>query len=237
MNDSIKRLLVEPFEKFYENVIQYLPNVLGFLLVLIAGFILARVLKILANYLFKLFHVDSVSKRWGITEVLHRGGIREPVSALLARLVEYITIFIFAIVALGVLEIPQVEYLLRDFFIYLPNILVAILILFLGYLLSNFLGRAALITAVNANIPFSGLVGKGVKYSIFALTITMALEQLGIGKETIIIAFTIIFGGVVLALSIAFGLGGRDAAQRYIERSIKKKKQQEEAGADEIEHI
>ncbi|MEJ2315234.1 MAG: hypothetical protein P8Y85_10900, partial [Nitrospirota bacterium] len=63
------------------------------------------------------------------------------------------------------------------------------------------------------------------------------LEQLGIGKETIIIAFTIIFGGVVLALSIAFGLGGRDAAQRYIERSIKKKKQQEEAGADEIEHI
>jgi hypothetical protein len=78
----------------------------------------------------------------------------------------------------------------------------------------------------------AGLVGKLVKRTVILLALTMALEQLGIGKETIVIAFAIILGGVVLALAIAFGLGGRDIAKEYLEKKIKG-----EENKDDIHHL
>ncbi len=114
----------------------------------------------------------------------------------------------------------------------LPNVFVAALILLFGYLLGNFFGRAALIASVNAGIRFSGLIGKFVKFTVFILSATMALEQLGIGRETVIIAFAIIFGGIVLALAIAFGLGGRDIAKAYLEKKMKGEEKK-----DEISHL
>jgi hypothetical protein len=100
-------------------------------------------------------------------------------------------------------------------------------------MLSNFFGRAALIASVNAGLKMSGLVGKAVKLSIFIFSLSIALEQLGIGRDTVIIAFAILFGGIVLAFATAFGLGGRDAAKSYIERKLIK----EEEEKDDITHI
>jgi hypothetical protein len=130
------------------------------------------------------------------------------------------------------LNIPAIEGILERFILYLPNIFVAVLILFLGYFLGNFVGRASLIAAVNAGFKLSGLIGKFVKLTIFLLTTTMALEQLGIGKETIVIAFAILFGGVILALAIAFGLGGRDIAKEYLEKKLKGEEKK-----DDISHL
>ena len=111
---------------------------------------------------------------------------------------------------------------------------VAASILFFGYVLSNFLGRAALIAAVNAGMKVSGLIGKLVQLSVFILAVTMSLEQLGIGSSAIIIAFALVFGGIVLALAIAFGFGGRDIAREYLEKKMQGKGEEEE---DEINHL
>jgi hypothetical protein len=137
----------------------------------------------------------------------------------------------FIIMGLDALRIPAVERLLSEFWLYLPNVITAGMIVIAGYLLGNFLGRASLIAAVNAGLPISGLVGKFVKFTVFIMAATMALELLGIGEYTVLIAFAIVFGGVVLALSIAFGFGGRDAAKDYIEKMREKK------GEDDIQHI
>jgi hypothetical protein len=128
--------------------------------------------------------------------------------------------------------VPAIERLLERLFLYLPNLFVAIIILLIGYLLSNFFGRAALIASVNAGLKASRLIGRFVKLTIFLLAATMALEQLGIGKETIIITFAIVFGGIVLALSIAFGLGGRHMAKEYLEKKVKGEEKK-----DEISHL
>jgi hypothetical protein len=128
--------------------------------------------------------------------------------------------------------VPTIERLLEEFFLYLPNIFVALLILFAGYLLSNFLGRTVLIASVNAGFKMSGIIGKFVQFTVFFLSIAMALEQLGIGKETILIAFTIIYGGVVFAFALAFGLGGRNTARDYLEKRLKGDKEK-----DEIQHL
>lgn len=106
------------------------------------------------------------------------------------------------------------------------------MILLFGYILSNFFGRAALIASVNAGIKVSGLIGKFVKFTVFMLAVTMALEQLGIRKETVIIAFAIVFGGIVFALAIAFGLGGKDMAKDYMEKRLFKEEEK-----DDIEHL
>jgi len=98
--------------------------------------------------------------------------------------------------------------------------------------LGNFFGRAALIASVNAGIKISGLIGRFVKFTVFILSGTMALEQLGIARGTIIISFAIIFGGIVLALAIAFGLGGRDIAKEYLEKKVKGEEKK-----DEINHL
>jgi small-conductance mechanosensitive channel len=127
---------------------------------------------------------------------------------------------------------PAVDNLMTEFLLYLPNIAIACVVVFIGYLLGNFFGRAALIASVNAGIAFSGLVGKFVKFTVFIMAATMALELLGIGEDTVLIAFAVVFGGVVLSLAIAFGLGGRDAAKDYIDKMLKEKSEE-----DDISHI
>jgi hypothetical protein len=100
-------------------------------------------------------------------------------------------------------------------------------------MLGNFLGRAALIAAVNAGMRISGPIGKGVKFLVYFIGVSMALEQLGIGRDTVLVSFGIVFSGLVLALSIAFGLGGKDVAREYLEKRLKEKNQE----GDDIRHL
>jgi hypothetical protein len=231
----LQSIIIEPFEQFYKNVLQFLPNFLTSLLILVIGIILGRVLNTIFLRIFRAIGLDKFSERSGVVDLIRKGGIKDSVSALLAKAVRWITVIIFAIIALRALEIPTIEGLFEKFLLYLPNVFVAATILLFGYLLGNFFGRAALIASVNAGIKIAGVIGKFVKFTVFLLAATMALEQLGIGKETIVIAFAIIFGGVVLALAIAFGLGGKDTAKQYIEKKIKGETEEEKK--DEISHL
>jgi hypothetical protein len=230
--DAIKQIIVEPFERFYEKIIEFLPSLLAALVILIIGFIFANILKWIFLKIFRSIDLDKYFQRLGIMGVLRKSGIDDPFSVLLSKVIKWTTVVVFVIISLYTLNSPTVERLLESFFFYLPNVFVAVLILMFGYVLSNFIGRAALIAAVNAGIKVSGIIGKFVKLTIFLLAVTMALEQLGIGKGTIIIAFTLVFGGIILALAIAFGLGGKEVARSYLESKMKG----EEEG-DEISHL
>lgn len=237
MSNFINRM-VEPFESFFENVLQYLTNILSFILIIVVGFVLGHLLKVVSHKFFKLIRLDAHSERSEFSEILRKGGITEPVSLLLARLMGWLMVFVFFIIALGALQVPQVDELLREFFLYVPNILVAVVVIFIGYMLSNFLGRAVLIACVNAGVRASGLISRLARIGVLALTVSMALEQLEIGRETIVAAFAIIFGGVVLTLALAFGLGARDLAREYLESKVKKPEEPaKEEKADEFEHL
>jgi hypothetical protein len=221
MNDFLKKVMIEPVDRFLERVLQFLPDILTSILIFISGIVLGLILKNLLARFFRAIRIDKLSERYGIVEMLKKGMIKEPISLILSKLFGWLTVISFSIISLRSLNVPAIEQILEKFILYLPNVFVAIIILLFGYLLSNFLGRAALIAAVNAGWKVSGLVGRLVKLTIFLLAVTMALEQLGIGRETIIITFAIIFGGVVLALAIAFGLGGKDIAKEYLEKKMK----------------
>ena len=230
--DIFQKIIIEPIESFFERVLQFLPNFITALLIFIVGIVFGMVLKVLFLRFFKAISLDKLSERSGVIELLRKGGIRDSASVLLSRIIEWITIIVFAVISMRALELSTVERIFERILLYLPNVFIATILLLFGYLLSNFLGRAALIASVNAGIKVSSLVGRFVKFAIFIFAGTMALEQLGIGRETVVIAFTIIFGGIVLALAIAFGFGGKEIARTYLE-----KKFLTEEDKDDIEHL
>lgn len=230
--NTFERVVLEPFERLFERILQFLPNFLAALLIFALGIIIAGVVKSLFARVFRTIGIDKYIERTGVREMLAKGGIREPATELFARTLGWITLMIFMTMSLRALDVPSVEQLLQRLFLYLPNAFTALLVLFVGYLLSNFLGRAALIASVNAGIRISGLIGQFVRLLVLLLSLTMALEQLGIGSSTIIVAFAILFGGAVLAFSLAFGLGGRGLARTYLESRIRGEEEQ-----DEINHL
>ncbi len=120
---------------------------------------------------------------------------------------------------------PIIERLFERFLIYLPHVFVAAMILLFGYILSNFFGRAALIASVNADIKVSGLIGKFVKFTVFMLAATMALEQLGLRMLLLSSSIQILLASVGLAFGLAFGLGGKAIAEELLRGLIHKKKE------------
>jgi hypothetical protein len=228
----IQKVFVEPFQKCYENMLYFIPNLLTFFMLLIAGIVIGYIIKIIFSRVLKAVKLDKFAERSGIFEVMSKGGVKEPPSIIVAKLIGWLTVLTFIVIAFQALKIPTVEHLLERFFLYLPNIFVAVVILMVGYLLSNFFGRAALIALVNAGTKNAGMISKFTRFTVFVFSATMALEQLGIGRDTVIIAFTIIFGGVVLAGAIACGLGGKDIARDYLEKKMK-----EDDKKDEIHHL
>jgi hypothetical protein len=230
--DIFQKLLMGPFERFLEKVLHFLPNFITAILILIVGVVFGIILKTFFLRFFKAISLDKLSERSGVIELLRKGGIRDSVSTLLSRIIGWITIVVFAVISMRSLEVSTVERIFERILLYLPNMFVATLLLLFGYLLSNFLGRAALIASVNAGMKISGLIGRFVKFTVLILSGTMALEQLGIGRETVVIAFTIIFGGIVLALAIAFGFGGKEIARTYLEKKFLKEEEK-----DDIKHL
>ncbi len=230
--DILHRLIIEPLSRSYESFLTLLPGLFTSIVLIILGVAMGLIGRSIFLRIFHAVRFDSLAQRLGATPFLAKAGIKNPPSHLVSKLVQWIIIVTFFIVAMQNLKIPTVEHLVERLFLYLPNVFVAAFILIVGYILSNFLGRTALIALVNAGIKNSGLAAKFVRFIVFLLTATMALEQLGIGKDTIIVAFAITFGGVVLAFSIAFGFAGQEMARRYLE-----KKKEDRQDDDDLTHL
>lgn len=228
----MENLFLEPFKDFAHKVAGFLPNLLSGIIIIILGICIAYFVRKALTRVSLFLKVDRLSEKTGVEQVLKRGGIRSTLSGVIGQVAFWIILISFMIMGIDALKMPAAENMLEAFWRYLPNVIASAIVIVVGYLLGNFLGRAALIASVNAGLALSGLIGKFVKFTVFIMSATMAMEMLGIGQDTVLIAFAIVFGGVVLALAIAFGFGGRDAAKDYIDRMLKEK-----GSEDDISHI
>lgn len=223
MKELFNKLVLEPLIIFYQKLINLLPRLVIAFMVFLVGLIIAFLIKYIIQIILKLIHFEKHSENLGLTKALSKGGIKTPPSILISKFIQWIIILIFGVFSLYVINIPTLDKFIEHFLIYLPNIFIALVIIIMGFMLSNFLGRAALIASVNAGFKLAGLVGKAVKTTILLFSFSIALEQLGIGKDTVILTFSIIFGGIIVAFAIAFGLGGKEMAKEYLEQKLKGK--------------
>ncbi len=236
MSEIWKATIVDSFNRFLGKVLTFLPNLLAMITILLIGFLIAWIVKIILSRFLKAIQFDKVSEQWGLTRILSRGGITYSPTLLLGRFFYWVIVLITLILGINALEVAATQSLITQFFNFLPHLFTALGILVIGYLIGVFLGQATLIAAVNAQMESAKILSRSVRWFIIILSLTMALYHLGIAEKVIVAAFSIIFGGIVLALAIAFGWGGRELAKDFLERLYRTKQKKDEE-PDRISHI
>lgn len=233
MNGHITRLVFDPFEKFINRLLQFLPNLLLAVLLLVTGVVIGLIADFVLRTALSGIGLDRRAERWGLVASLRKWGISSSLSEVAGRVCLWLIIVLFAIVALDAMSVLEVDLLLSRFFLYLPSLFVAIVIVVAGLIFGNFLGRAALVWSVNAGLGMAAVISAAVRFAAIFLSITMALEQLGVAPTAALIVFSILLGGLVLGLAIAFGLGGEDMARQFLEKRLKENRTEK----DRIDHL
>lgn len=226
--DNINELLLDSLMEFVHRLINFIPNVLVMFLIVLLGLVLSTVARFVLQWFLGFLKFDGMAEKTGITHVLSKGGITASPSKIVATISYWGITLVFFMMGFVALDVVPINNLISEFLSYLPSIIAAALIILVGFIFGNFLERAVHVAVVNAEINQGDLIGKGVKYFIVVMTISMALDQLGIARGIIIAAFSISFGGIVFAVSLAFGLGAKDMAKEFLEKRMKKNQEKEE---------
>jgi hypothetical protein len=233
MGDFIAMSLMQTLHTFSQMVTQFLPRLLAMIIIVVVGWLVAWLVKLILPRILNMVRFNSLFARAGVAQVLTKAALPTP-SEMLGRLVFWILWVTFILFGLEALQIPALQEEIAGLFRVIPQIFVALVILFAGVLIANFVSRAALLAAVNANSPSPRLISAVVRFIIIALAVTMALERVGLGRGVVLIAFSSFFGSMMLGLALAFGLGGRDLAKQVLERRFLEEKKEEDEG---ISHL
>jgi hypothetical protein len=207
---------------FWEELSTFLPRVLAAVVLLIVGWIVARIVRRLAVRLLRLARFDELAERSGIDDFLVQGGVRFTAVSIIAGVLYWMVLLTVLLAALVSLGIPAAADLFTRLVLYVPNVLVAILVLMIGTLLARVSRTAATAYLNNVGMEGARLVGALAYWAILIFVLSLALEQLSIGGQVLVSAFQIAFGAFCFALALAFGLGGREWAARVLERFWKK---------------
>jgi hypothetical protein len=222
MQSLFKDAFTEPFARLSQEFAHVLPGLVSVCLILIAGGLLAALARFLVYHLLRVFHFDRLAARSGLAGLIEHARVFRSPSDFAARMVQGFLWLVIILAALGAIQSPLADTLLARFVNFVPELVAAVLILLLGNFVSKFLARSALLAAVNAQWATARIVAGGVRILVMLMAVAMALEELRIGRSVLLVSFAIVFAGFVIAASIAFGLGGRDIARRWMETKIQK---------------
>lgn len=193
-----------------------LPALIGALLILIIGFIIAKVLQGVATKALEAMGFQGWMEKGGIKQFFDRSQTQQTPLSILGKLVFWLVFFIAITMAVDTLGISAISDVLAQFIAYIPQIIAAILILVLATLLANF------VAGIVRGATGSGVAGSVAQYGIIVFAAFAALTQLGIAEELIAPTFLILLGGVSLAAALAFGLGGQGVARQLVEQGYQK---------------
>jgi small-conductance mechanosensitive channel len=200
-------------------IADFLPRFLVMLIIIVLGLLVAFVLKYILRIVLSLTKLDRVSEEAGASRILRIAHLPS-MTALLSRSLFWLTWFGFILIGLSVLGVASLQEQISRLFQFLPEVFVGILILFVGLVTANFLSRTVLLAAVNAGHRSAKILSWSIRFLIWVLTISMTLEELGVARQTVISAFSIIFGALMFGLALAFGLGGQDLARKALEKYL-----------------
>ena len=223
MRVMIVQGLQQAYQNLFHMIAEFLPRLVVMLVIILSGLLVAYALKYVVRGILRLSKLDRLSEEAGASRVLRMAALPS-MTEVLSRSIFWITLLGFVLIGISILNIAGLQEQISRLLRLLPEIVVAILILFLGLVIANFLSRAALLAAVNAGYASPKMVSWSIRFGIWILAIAMALDELGVARQTVIAAFSIVFGAFMLGLAIAFGLGGQGLARSFLERSLGEKK-------------
>ncbi len=199
-------------------IFDFIPKLIGFIVVFIIGLIVAKAVERAVTWLLRRAHFDAFSERIGLTRLEQRFNMRMDVTNVLGKVVFWFVFLIFLVPAVDALGLSSVSALLGTIISYLPNVFVAVLLLFLGMLLATFAADIVRGLVAGTSLGNPSIYANVVRYAILGFVALLALYQLNIAPAIVETLFTAVVGALALAFGLAFGLGGRETAQRWLNR-------------------
>jgi hypothetical protein len=209
-----------------ENVARFLPRLLVMIVIVLIGWGIAWILKAILRSILRITKFDKLSQDAGAAQLLNRAALPSS-SEILSRLVFWVAWIGFILIGVSVLGIGGLQEHIARFFGFLPQLFASLFIFFFGLLAASFFSRAALLAAVNSDMPSPRLISSTVRTLIIIFTISMGLEELGLGEHTVVLAFGLVLGALMFGLALAFGLGGQDLARQFLQRRFAQHKKDE----------
>jgi len=211
ISSSIQRAL--------DGLLGFLPNLIGFLVILLIGWIVATAISKVVTLLLKKVGFDRLAQRIGLHRMGQQAGVSLDVATILGKIVYWFIVRIFLVPDVDTLGISAVSNILNQIIAFIPNVFVAILILFLGMFAATIAADVVRGAAGSANLGNPNIFANIVRYAIIGFVALIALEQLDIAPALLNILFTAVGGALALAAGLAFGLGGQDTARKYLGRT------------------
>ena len=223
----------DSFQNATDSFFEFLPNLLGFLIILIVGFIVAKVVAAVVRKVLEKVGVDRRLRESDASTYVDRVMPGASASNGIARAVFWLIFIFFLFSAIGALGVPALTGFMSDVLAYLPNIIVAILIFVVAALIAA--GVGAGVAKVLGDTPTGKVVATVVPALVMVIAMFMILEQLQIAPEIVRIAFAATMGALALGLALAFGLGGRSVAERMLEDGYRKGQDAKEQARRDME--
>ena len=217
MWEQVNAALRQSLDRVLAAVASFIPGLLALLVSILIGAVVGWVLALVVLQLLRWARFDQSMGRLGWDTLAEWSPGRSP-ARLMARLLFWVSLLVGILVGLAALDATLMSGVAERLMTYVPQVFIAVLLILTGSVLARFLARGVLIGAVNLQLQSARLLSLGVKWMVIVLTIAMALDQLGIGGTVVRLAFGILFGGIVLALALAVGLGSKDVVSRTWER-------------------
>jgi len=212
-------VLTQSFQNLWLGVVGFVPNLIVALVIFIIGWVVAAVLGRVVSQIIKALRVDSALSSAGFEDVINRMGFSLNAGHFIGVLVKWFIIVVFLIAAFDVLGLQDINIFLRETVLgYLPNVFVAAIILVIAALISDAVGKLVVGSAKAAQLPSAHFLGGVSRWAIWIFAIIAALDRLGIASELLLTLFTGIIYMLAIAGGIAFGWGGKNAAEKFIER-------------------
>ena len=227
MWEKFQALLSQSSNRIITGVANFLPGLLALLLILFFTIALVVVVRFVLRRFLRGIRFDEQIVRWGFPDLAEWSPFHSP-SLLLIRVFSWAIFILGLLAAISALDAALPSMLVVRLFAYIPNVLAALIVLLVGIFAARFLARSVLISAVNMKLHSARLLSLGVKWLVLVLAGAMALEHLGIGGNIVTLSFGILFGGIVLALALAVGLGSKDMVSRSWEQQSQTEKEPEE---------
>lgn len=229
---QVKAILQRATVQITEHVANFLPGLLVSLTLILVAFVLALLARILVLRALRGLDLDSRAERVRLVALLGWPPSTS-LSQTIARVVYWTILVLGLLVSLTALNATIPSQLAMSVFEYLPNLLAALMILVVGAIAARFVARSVLIGAVNMQMRSARLLSVGVKWLVLLVAVAMALDHLRIGGSILLLAFGILFGGIVFGAALAVGLGVRDLVSRTLERQLGESPRAE----DKVDHV
>ena len=215
---AIHSCLLIPLKEMFANIVNYIPTLVVAFAILVLGYLIAKLLREVMQKVFTEIGLDKAMDKLGLSKCFHANGVKHSLSHILISVVYLIVIYVFLIMTIHVVGIYGVSTLVGSIVGYILNVISAVMVLVVGSVLAKIMGDLIYLVMSKLELPNPKLHERVTRWAILLYAAKISLSELGFGYLLTGTVFMIWFGGLVLGLALAFGLGGRDAAAKYFSK-------------------